>query len=68
MELDRILSHLSRNNVPSKMWLMQQRFYRQTKFLGQGLGSAQPILDDSLNGNLYTDQSFSSNFNKMVIS
>jgi hypothetical protein len=38
---------------------MQQSLYRLTKFLGQGLGSAQPILDDSLNGNLYTDQGFS---------
>jgi hypothetical protein len=47
---------------------MQQRFYRLTKFLGQGLGSTQPILDDSLNGNLYTDQGFSDKYNKMVIS
>jgi hypothetical protein len=38
------------NNVPSKMCSMQQRLYRLNKFLGQGLGSAQPILDDSLNG------------------
>jgi hypothetical protein len=38
------------------------------KFLGQGLGSAQPILDGSLNGNLYTDQGFSDKYNKMVIS
>jgi hypothetical protein len=37
-------------------------------FLGQGLGSAQPISDDSLNGNLYTDQGFSDNYNKMGIS
>jgi hypothetical protein len=50
------------------MWLMQQRFYRLTKFLGPGLGSAQPISSWLLNGILYIDQSFSSNFNKMVIS
>jgi hypothetical protein len=29
---------------------MQQSLYRLTKFLGQGLGSAQPISDDSLYG------------------
>jgi hypothetical protein len=42
--------------------------YRLSKFLGQGLGSAQPISDDSLNGDLYPDQGFSYNFNRMGIS
>jgi hypothetical protein len=56
------------SSVPSKMWSMQQSLYRLTKFLGQGLESAQPILDDSLTENLYTDQGFSDNYNKMVIS
>jgi hypothetical protein len=56
------------NSVPSEMCSMHRRIYRLTKFLGQGLGSAQPILDDSLNDNLYTDQGFSDNYNKMVIS
>jgi hypothetical protein len=56
------------NSVPSGMCSMQQKSYRLNKFLGQGLGSAQPILDDSLNGNLYTDQGFSYKYNKMVIS
>jgi hypothetical protein len=56
------------SSVPSKMWSIQPRLYRLTKFLGQGLGSAQPILDDSLYGNLYTDQGFSDNYNKMGIS
>jgi hypothetical protein len=55
-------------SVPFEMWLMLQRFYRLTEFLGQGSGSAQPISRWLLNGILYTDQSFSSNFNKMVIS
>jgi hypothetical protein len=50
------------------MWSMQQRLYRLNKFLGQGLGSAQHVSNDSLNGNLYTDQGFSYNFNKMGIS
>jgi hypothetical protein len=31
------------NSVPSKMWSMHQRLSRLNKFLGQGLGSAQPI-------------------------
>jgi hypothetical protein len=31
------------SSVPFKMWSMQQSLYRLTKFLGQGLGSAQPI-------------------------
>jgi hypothetical protein len=31
------------SSVPSKMWSMQQRLYRLTKFLGQGLWSAQLI-------------------------
>jgi hypothetical protein len=38
---------------------MQQSLYRLTKFLGQGLGSAQPIPYASLYGNLYICQGFS---------
>jgi hypothetical protein len=38
---------------------MQQSLYRLNKFLGQGLGPAQLILDNSLSGNLYIDQGFS---------
>jgi hypothetical protein len=47
---------------------MQQRLYRLTKFLDQGLGSAQSTLDDSLNGNSYTDQGFPWVFYNMGIS
>jgi hypothetical protein len=55
-------------SVPFEMWLMLQRFYILTKFLGQGLRSAQPIPDDSLNGNWYTYQGFHYSFYKMGIS
>jgi hypothetical protein len=54
------------NSVPSKLWPMQQSLYRLTKFLGQGLGSAQPISRWLLNGILCTDQSFSSNFTRWL--
>jgi hypothetical protein len=54
------------DNIPSKMWSMQQRLHRLNKFLGQGLGSAQTISRWFNQRNLYTDQGFSDNYNKMV--